>query len=193
MSPRLQKRLISEPPFLPVLLALRTIMSAPDAAKALYGDAADSSLPRSPGGGPALLALPPPTITSSGAPLARVLASRRSERDFDKAAPPLALGDVSQLLWAAQGVTAPPSSADADAPSGRTVPSAGALFPLEVFLGVGDNTVQARARDSESALRARARCTMRSRHRNTSGDRASSSRQPKRPKNVPTCWPQTCC
>jgi SagB-type dehydrogenase family enzyme len=143
-------------PLSSVLLA-PSIMAAPDAAKALYGDAADSSLPRSPGGGPALLALPPPTITSSGAPLARVLASRRSERDFDKAAPLLALGDVSQLLWAAQGVTAPPSSADANAPSGRTVPSAGALFPLEAFLVVGDNTVQARA--STMRMRARQRKT----------------------------------
>jgi hypothetical protein len=122
-------------------------MAAPDAAKALYGDAggADSELPRSPGGGPALLALPPPE-TNSGAPLARSLAARRSERDFAAAggAVPLALADVAQLLWAAQGVTAQPSSPAAP-PLGRTAPSAGALFPLQVFLVVGDNTVQARA------------------------------------------------
>lgn len=39
---------------------------------------------------------------------------------------PLTLSDLGQLLWAAQGIT----SAD----GGRTAPSAGALYPLEVFV-----------------------------------------------------------
>jgi hypothetical protein len=118
-------------------------MAAPDASSALYAAlSSDASLPRSPGGGPSIMALPPPNCDGGerGA-LARVLSARRSERDF--AAAPLALADAAQLLWAAQGVTAPPRAPGAP-PLGRTAPSAGALFPLELFLVVGDNTVQAR-------------------------------------------------
>jgi len=58
----------------------------------------------------------------------QALSKRRSCRQFTAEA--LALEDVSQLLWAAQGVT--------DAKRGyRTAPSAGALFPLEAYLVVG--------------------------------------------------------
>jgi SagB-type dehydrogenase family enzyme len=58
------------------------------------------------------------------------LGSRRSLRSF--AGAPLTLLEVSQLLWAAQGIT----SAD----GGRTAPSAGALYPLELYLVAGDVT-----------------------------------------------------
>ena len=57
----------------------------------------------------------------------QALALRRSVRAF--AAEPLPLSAVSQLLWAAQGVT--------DAAGHRTAPSAGALYPLEVRLVAG--------------------------------------------------------
>jgi SagB-type dehydrogenase family enzyme len=43
---------------------------------------------------------------------------------------PVSLEDVSQLLWAAQGVT--------EGDVGRTAPSAGALYPLEVYLVAGN-------------------------------------------------------
>lgn len=56
------------------------------------------------------------------------LLQRRSIRSF--AGEPLTLGEVSQLLWAAQGIT--------DSRGHRTAPSAGALYPLEVFLMAGD-------------------------------------------------------
>ncbi|HSB55457.1 MAG TPA: hypothetical protein VLD58_13940, partial [Gemmatimonadales bacterium] len=39
------------------------------------------------------------------------------------------LEEVSQLLWAAQGIT--------DEHGYRTAPSAGALYPLEIYLLVG--------------------------------------------------------
>ena len=52
------------------------------------------------------------------------LASRRSRREFTSRA--LTEQEISQLLWAAQGVTA--------AWRGRTSPSAGALYPLELRL-----------------------------------------------------------
>jgi SagB-type dehydrogenase family enzyme len=53
--------------------------------------------------------------------------ARRSVRDFLDA--PLSLREVSQILWAAQGVT----SSEGE----RAVPSAGALYPLETYLVVG--------------------------------------------------------
>lgn len=53
---------------------------------------------------------------------------RRSVREFSKRS--LTLADVAQLLWAAQGVT----SRD----GGRAAPSAGALYPLELYLVAGD-------------------------------------------------------
>ena len=57
----------------------------------------------------------------------RALALRRSTREF--APGPLPLAAVSQLLWAAQGITHPDGL--------RTAPSAGALHPLEVYLIAG--------------------------------------------------------
>jgi SagB-type dehydrogenase family enzyme len=52
---------------------------------------------------------------------------RRSVREFRKEA--LTLAEVSQLLWAAQGPTDPEGR--------RAAPSAGALYPLEIFLVAG--------------------------------------------------------
>lgn len=53
---------------------------------------------------------------------------RRSVRGFSRDS--LALGEVSQLLWAAQGVTGRRGF--------RAAPSAGALYPLELYLVAGD-------------------------------------------------------
>lgn len=52
---------------------------------------------------------------------------RRSRRELQ--GQPLSLAEVSQLLWSAQGVTDPEGL--------RTAPSGGALYPLEIFLVVG--------------------------------------------------------
>lgn len=60
--------------------------------------------------------------------LERSLSERRSVREFSEAA--LTLVEVSQLLWAAQGVTGTGGL--------RTAPSAGALYPLAVYLVVGN-------------------------------------------------------
>ena len=60
--------------------------------------------------------------------LERALVQRRSVREYT--GEPLTLEEVSQLLWAAQGITAEWG--------GRTAPSAGALYPLEVYLVAGD-------------------------------------------------------
>ncbi len=53
---------------------------------------------------------------------------RRSIREY--APGPLKLEDVAQILWSAQGITDPAGY--------RTAPSAGALYPLEVYLVVGE-------------------------------------------------------
>lgn len=61
--------------------------------------------------------------------LERALALRRSVRNFTPT--PLEVEHVAQLLWAAQGITCPQRSF-------RTAPSAGALYPLKVYVAVGD-------------------------------------------------------
>ena len=75
------------------------------------------------GGGEAEpLSLPAPSKTGRMS-LEEALSRRRSVREF--AATPLTLEDLSQLLWAAQGVT--------DAEGRRTTPSAGGLYGLELY------------------------------------------------------------
>jgi SagB-type dehydrogenase family enzyme len=71
--------------------------------------------------------LPEPR-TDGGTSLERALASRRSVREFTSQT--LTLEEVSQLLWAARGITA--------SWGGRTAPSAGALYPLEVYVATAD-------------------------------------------------------
>jgi len=72
------------------------------------------------------VSLPAPR-QESGFSLERALSERRSVRDFGKAA--LTQQEVSQLLWAAQGITSRDGL--------RTAPSAGALYPLELYLVAG--------------------------------------------------------
>lgn len=72
------------------------------------------------------LALPEPD-RSGRYPLETLLQQRRSVRDYRNS--PLALSDISQLLWAAQGVTQRQGL--------RTAPSAGALYPLELYVVAG--------------------------------------------------------
>jgi SagB-type dehydrogenase family enzyme len=78
---------------------------------------------RYPGQAPAI-DLPDPQRTGSMS-VEQALQQRRSVRSY--APEPLSLQEISQLLWAAQGLTAP-------ARGFRTTPSAGATFPLEIDL-----------------------------------------------------------
>lgn len=58
----------------------------------------------------------------------RALETRRSVREYaDK---PLSLAALAQLAWAAQGITGPAGY--------RTAPSAGALYPLELYVVAGE-------------------------------------------------------
>jgi len=68
--------------------------------------------------------LPQPEIKSNIS-LEEALKSRRSVRNFSSKE--LSLDQISQILWAAQGITQ-------ESTGFRTSPSAGALYPLEIFL-----------------------------------------------------------
>ena len=69
----------------------------------------------------------PEPVHEADQPLEELLRQRRSVRDYQAAA--LQLSDIGQLLWAAQGISHPAGL--------RTAPSAGALYPLEVYLVAG--------------------------------------------------------
>ncbi len=72
---------------------------------------------------PVAIELPPAQLKGSGT-LSSALQARRSVRHYSKA--PLTLDEVAQLAWAAQGIT--------NERGFRTAPSAGALYPLELYL-----------------------------------------------------------
>ena len=70
--------------------------------------------------------LPLPRLDSQFS-LEKAINNRRSIRGY--ADIPVTLADISQLLWAAQGILEPAST--------RTVPSAGATYPLDLFMVAG--------------------------------------------------------
>jgi len=76
------------------------------------------------------------------------IAARRSQRAYRS--DPLTLAEAAQLLWSAQGITGPERQ--------RTAPSAGALFPLELYLcvsrveGLEPGTYRYRPRPHELVL-----------------------------------------
>lgn len=62
-----------------------------------------------------------------------VLENRRSRRNFSSK--PLQTSDISQILWAAYGVTKKIDKGPSFLRGGlRTAPSAGALYPLEIYI-----------------------------------------------------------
>ncbi len=71
----------------------------------------------------------PKAKTNSPTALEQALNDRRSVRHYTDS--PLALEAIGQLLWAAQGVT--------NSRGFRTAPSAGALYPLEIYAVIGDS------------------------------------------------------
>ena len=76
-----------------------------------------------------IIPLPAPVLEGKIS-VEEALLERRSVRDYS--AKPLDMTEISQLLWAAQGITHPRGF--------RTAPSAGGLYPLEIFLLAGDVT-----------------------------------------------------
>jgi SagB-type dehydrogenase family enzyme len=75
---------------------------------------------------PEIVRLPPPRFEGPVS-VEQTLLARRSMRTFSR--DPLTVDDLTQLLWAAQGIT--------HAQGYRTAPSAGALYPLELYVVVG--------------------------------------------------------
>jgi SagB-type dehydrogenase family enzyme len=76
--------------------------------------------------------LPRPRTAEGDKRVADAIADRRSRRRYGPG--PLAAGELGQLLWAAQGITERrPGRRDF-----RAAPSAGATYPLELFVVVGD-------------------------------------------------------
>jgi nitroreductase len=77
------------------------------------------------------IALPAPCLKGKTS-LEEAISKRRSRREFKDS--PLTLGQVSQILWAAQGIT--------NGEGRRAAPSAGALCPLDLYLAVGAQAVE---------------------------------------------------
>jgi SagB-type dehydrogenase family enzyme len=77
------------------------------------------------------IALPNPAA-ASGMSLEEAIARRRSVRDYLRR--PISIEQLSQLLWAAQGITDPREQY-------RAAPSAGALYPLELCVAVREEGV----------------------------------------------------
>jgi len=78
----------------------------------------------------------PPPVTDGNISVERALAERRSRRQFQNRA--LSAQQLSQILWAAYGVTLPLPQHPGLRGGLRTTPSAGALYPLEIFVAVGN-------------------------------------------------------
>ena len=82
-----------------------------------------------PGSSPAqVIELPAPATTGTMT-LEQAIFQRRSKRSFT--GEPLSLAQIGQLLWAAQGITEPQRGF-------RAAPSAGALYPLELYMVTAD-------------------------------------------------------
>jgi len=76
--------------------------------------------------------LPSPE-TKSGKPLNQLLQARRSIRAYQDSL--LSLNEISELSFSAQGITEPKRGF-------RTAPSAGAIYPLSLYVAVKENSVK---------------------------------------------------
>jgi SagB-type dehydrogenase family enzyme len=77
-----------------------------------------------------IIKLPPPQLKGKVS-LEETILRRRSVRRFRRE--PLDLPQLSQILWSAQGITASTGL--------RAAPSAGATYPLEIFVVLGQESV----------------------------------------------------
>jgi SagB-type dehydrogenase family enzyme len=65
--------------------------------------------------------------------LEKTIEQRRTNRSFENK--PMAIQQLSQILWAAQGITGVSGF-------GRSAPSAGALYPLDVYAVIGKKSIE---------------------------------------------------
>jgi SagB-type dehydrogenase family enzyme len=75
----------------------------------------------------------PPAKVSGSVSLEETILKRRSQREYTKES--LSLDQISQILWAGQGITE-------EKMGFRSVPSAGALYPLDIYVAVGEGRVE---------------------------------------------------
>jgi len=80
----------------------------------------------------ALISLPKPS-SDGKVSLEKAIKARRTIRDFRERS--LSLNHLSQILWAAQGITEPTIGR-------RAAPSGGALYPLDIYILTGENGVE---------------------------------------------------
>ena len=78
------------------------------------------------------LNLPAPMLDGDVS-LQKTIKHRRTVRSFSNK--PLTVGQLSQILWAAQGITE-------DSGLKRAAPSAGALYPIDIYAVMGNNSVR---------------------------------------------------
>lgn len=94
----------------------------------------------SPGTEPAVsggtVSLPRPRTVEGDTHVGTAIANRRSRREYGKE--PISLGELGQLLWAAQGVT----QRNLGTVDFRAAPSAGGTYPLEIFVVPDDPGVE---------------------------------------------------
>ena len=108
--------------FFPIILVMAVVLAAP-----CRGQTPATGNPPATNKPAVVIKLPQPREDGKTS-VESALRHRRSTRQFRDT--PLTLAEVSQLLWAAQGITG--------AEGRRTAPSAGALYPLEVFVVAGN-------------------------------------------------------
>ena len=83
-------------------------------------------------GQPTKIYLPSPS-QKGGMSLGEAISRRRSVRDFSPE--PISQSQLSQILWAAQGITETTLKS-------RAIPSAGATYPLEILVACGRNGIE---------------------------------------------------
>ena len=85
--------------------------------------------------GPKLTYILPSHKTDGNMSVERAMTNRRSQRNFvDKA---ISAENLSQILWAAYGITQPMPDRPALRGGLRAAPSAGALYPFEIYAVIG--------------------------------------------------------
>ena len=114
--------------FLPIMLT-SCVIQQPDANtfQPTFETLDPLSVPMTTPQDPKMINLPVPSLKGSMT-LEETLVERRSIRNFQTT--PLTEAEIGQLLWAAQGITHPSGY--------RTAPSAGALYPLEIYAATTD-------------------------------------------------------
>ncbi|MBN1879693.1 SagB/ThcOx family dehydrogenase [bacterium] len=110
-----------------IFVIVSTLFAGLISVNPMFGQESES--PGTTGENPAdtSIALPAANLTGDLS-VEEAIHQRRSVREYSSA--PLKLAEISQLVWAAQGITG----------SGglRTAPSAGALYPLELYVVAGN-------------------------------------------------------